>query len=72
MELALVFAMWAVMMLGMMMPSTAPMMLLYAHVGRQAADAGKPLAATGWFAGGYLLAWISFAFLATAAQWMLE
>src|ERR1700730_717341 len=72
MELALVFAMWAVMMVGMMMPSTAPMMLLYARVGRQAADAGKPLAATGWFAGGYLLAWIGFAFLATAAQWMLE
>jgi predicted metal-binding membrane protein len=72
MELALVFAMWAVMMVGMMMPSTAPMMLLYARVGRQAAGAGKPLAATGWFGGGYLLAWIGFAFLATAAQWMLE
>ena len=51
------FAMWAVMMVGMMTPSAAPMILLYARVGRQAATQGKPFAATGWFAGGYLLAW---------------
>jgi predicted metal-binding membrane protein len=65
-ELALVFAMWAVMMVGMMLPSAAPTILLYARVGRGAASAGKPLAPTGWFAAGYL------AVVATAAQVVLE
>jgi len=64
--------MWVVMMVGMMTPSAAPMILLYARVGRRAASEGRPFAATGWFAGGYLLAWTSFALLATAAQWALE
>src|SRR5262249_3840289 len=35
-EFAFVFVMWAVMMVGMMTPSAAPMMLMYARVGRQA------------------------------------
>jgi predicted metal-binding membrane protein len=37
MEFAFVFVMWAVMMIGMMTPSAAPMILIYARVGRQAA-----------------------------------
>jgi predicted metal-binding membrane protein len=71
-EFAFVFAMWAVMMVGMMAPSAAPMILMYARVGRQGQAAGKPLAATGWFAGGYFLAWIGFSLVATAVQWTLE
>ena len=35
-EFAFVFAMWAVMMVGMMTPSATPMILIYARVGRQA------------------------------------
>src|SRR5262249_32965587 len=66
------FAMWAVMMVGMMAPSAAPMILMYARVGRQAAAEGTPFAATGWFAGGYFLAWIGFSLVATVAQWTLE
>src|SRR5215468_10047146 len=42
-ELAFVLAMWAVMMVGMMVPSAAPMILMYARVGRQAKSTGKPL-----------------------------
>jgi len=34
--------------------------------------AGKPFAATTWFVGGYLLAWIAFSLAATSAQWALE
>src|SRR5256885_14402310 len=45
MEFAFVFVMWAVMMIGMMTPSAAPMILIYARVGRQAAQQGRPLAA---------------------------
>src|SRR5581483_11230166 len=64
-EFAFVFVMWAVMMVGMMAPSAAPMILLYAQVGRHGKIAGKPLAATGWFAAGYFLAWAGFSLGAT-------
>ncbi len=65
---ALTLAMWVVMMIGMMTPSAAPMILLYALVGRQARADGKPFASTGWFAGGYLFAWSGFAVAASLAQ----
>ncbi|MGB6175480.1 MAG: DUF2182 domain-containing protein [Methylocella sp.] len=71
-EFVYVFAMWAVMTVGMMTPTAAPMILIYARVGRQASARGKPFAATGWFAAGYLLTWAGFALVATAAQWALE
>ena len=65
-------AMWAVMMVGMMAPSVAPMILIYARVARQAESRGTPFAAAGWFALGYFLAWIGFAAAATALQYGLE
>jgi predicted metal-binding membrane protein len=71
-EFAYVFAMWAVMMIGMMAPSAAPMILMYARVGRQGRADGKPFAATGWFATGYFLAWSGFSLTATFVQWVLE
>jgi len=71
-EFALVFVMWAVMMVGMMTPSAAPMILLYARVSRQGHSSGKPFVATGWFATGYFLAWAGFSLAATLAQWVLE
>src|SRR5256885_1520537 len=71
-EFAFVFAMWAVMMVGMMAPSAAPMILMYARVGRQWKAQGKPFAATGWFAAGYLLAWSGFSLAATFLQWVIE
>jgi predicted metal-binding membrane protein len=60
--------MWMVMMVGMMLPSAAPMILLYARVGRQAAMQDKPFAATSWFSGGYFLAWMAFSLVATLMQ----
>jgi predicted metal-binding membrane protein len=71
-EFAYVFLMWAVMMVGMMGPSAAPMILMYARVGRQGKARGKPFAATGWFAAGYLLAWGGFSLAATFFQWVIE
>ncbi len=68
---AFTFAMWAVMMIGMMTPSAAPMVLIYAAVGRQATAQGKPFAATIWFLSGYFLVWVGFALLATGAQFAL-
>jgi predicted metal-binding membrane protein len=64
--------MWSVMMVGMMTPSAAPMILIYARVGRKAAGGGTPFAPSGWFASGYLLAWAAFALAATILQWLLE
>src|SRR5690349_10537261 len=71
-EFAFVFAMWAVMMVGMMAPSAAPMILMYARAGRQGRAEGKPFAATGWFAAGYFFVWICFSLAATTVQWGFE
>lgn len=70
-DFAVMFAMWSVMMVGMMTPSVAPMVLLYAGVGRKAAQSGRPFASTGWFFAGYIIVWIGFGLLATGAQWAL-
>ena len=72
MEFAFVFVMWTVMMFGMMTPSAAPMILMYARVGRQTEPLGRPLAATVWFGTGYFLVWAAFSLLATLVQWALE
>jgi predicted metal-binding membrane protein len=64
--------MWSVMMIGMMTPAAAPTILIYARLRRQNALGDSPLAATGYFAGGYFLAWTGFSIAATAGQWLLE
>jgi predicted metal-binding membrane protein len=71
-EFAFVFVMWAVMMVGMMTPSAAPMILMYARVGRHADAEGKLFVPTGWFAAGYFLVWIGFSLAATFVQWAVE
>ena len=71
-EFAFVFAMWIVMMVGMMTPSAAPMFLMYARVDRQTEPHGKSLRATVWFAAGYFLVWVAFALFATLVQWGFE
>jgi predicted metal-binding membrane protein len=70
-EAALVFLMWVVMMVGMMVPSAAPMILLYARVRRSEAGAGQATGPTAVFTLGYLLAWTLFSLVATALQWGL-
>ncbi|MDF1631640.1 DUF2182 domain-containing protein [Mycoplana sp. MJR14] len=71
-DTALVVAMWLVMMVGMMLPSASPMILLYARVGRHAAAKGTPVAATGIFCAGYLAIWFLFSLAAALGQWLLE
>jgi predicted metal-binding membrane protein len=68
----LMFIMWVVMMVGMMLPSAAPMILLYAAVRRRQQGRGHVFAPTGVFAVGYLVAWTAFSLVATAMQWVLE
>jgi predicted metal-binding membrane protein len=67
-----VFAMWAVMMLAMMLPSAAPVTLLVAGVARKRAAAGGTASATALFVLGYLIVWLGFAALATLLQWGLD
>lgn len=71
-DAGLMFLMWTVMMVGMMVPSAAPMTLLYGAVARKAAAQGSPLAPTAVFVAGYLSMWALFSAAATAAQWGLE
>jgi predicted metal-binding membrane protein len=68
---AFMLAMWVVMMIGMMTPTVAPTILLYAAIARQHA-AANVFAPPGWFLAGYLLAWTLFAAAATLLQWLLE
>jgi predicted metal-binding membrane protein len=67
---AMVLAMWAIMMIAMMLPSATPMILLYARVAGQP-NARSTLAPTSLFAGTYLVLWTLFALVATVAQWTL-
>ena len=71
-DLPVLVLLWSVLMIGMMTPSAAPMILLYNRVARQAAVRGRPFAATSWFVGGYLLAWLGFAIVASLAQIWLQ
>ncbi|HUH83791.1 MAG TPA: DUF2182 domain-containing protein [Stellaceae bacterium] len=68
-DLALTLVMWCVMMVGMMLPSAAPMILTFATVNRRKRVREQPFASTGAFAAGYLLAWGAFSLAATLAQW---
>jgi predicted metal-binding membrane protein len=65
------FAMWAVMMVGMMGGSAAPVLLLFAatRAGRQ--ERGVSLAVL-MFGLGYAAVWVGFSACAAIAQWALQ
>jgi predicted metal-binding membrane protein len=68
----LMFFMWCVMMVAMMLPSAAPMILVFATVNRRQRDSGHPCVATGVFAMGYVAAWAGFSLVAVILQWAFE
>ena len=68
----LMFLMWAVMMVGMMVPSAAPMILLFSTVTRKQKEDGNPYVPVGVFVLGYVLVWTAFSLIATGVQWLLE
>lgn len=67
-----VLVMWWVMMIAMMLPSAAPMILLFSLVNRRSRVLGAPYVPTAVFATGYLVAWGAFSLAATLVQWCLE
>jgi len=68
----MMLTMWIIMMVGMMLPSVVPMVLIYAKVVKKAAREGRPVASAYGFVAGYLVIWIGFSVLATVAQWQLD
>ena len=71
-ELALTFVMWAVMMVAMMLPSAAPLILLFAAVCRKRVELGGPYVPTAVFVLGYVAVWTAYSLAATLAQWGLH
>ena len=72
MELSGLFLMWAEMMVAMMVPSAAPMILMFAAVNRKRREQERPFVPTGVFLLGYLVVWIVFSAVAAVAQWSLH
>ncbi len=71
-DFGLMFLMWAVMMVAMMVPTAAPMILLFATVNRRRKEQERPYVPTGVFLSGYVIVWSGFAALATVANWGLH
>jgi predicted metal-binding membrane protein len=72
---ALAIVMWWVMMVAMMLPSAAPLVLLYGRVLRQTRSDTRPGAAyapTAVLAAGYLVVWLAFSIAAATLQSLLE
>lgn len=70
-EIGLLFAMWAVMMVGMMAPAAAPVLLLFAGA-QTRRDPRRARVAVGMFALGYAIVWTAFSACAALAQWTLH
>ena len=70
-DVLLAFAMWAVMMVGMMTPSAAPVVLLVAGMNRRRGAQRVPGLVFA-FGAGYLLIWVGFSAAAALSQWALH
>ena len=64
------FAMWAIMMVAMMVPSAAPMILLHARIDKAKTKRGRTIHSL-LFVLAYLLVWAGFAAVAATAQALL-
>jgi len=70
-DLVFTFTMWAVMMVGMMAGTAAPMLLLFAGAHTARGTRGVPPAVM-MFGLGYTIVWVAFSAGAALAQWMLH
>ncbi len=71
-DFGFMFLMWAVMMVGMMVPTAAPMVLLFAANSRRLREQQQPYVPTAVFLSGYVVVWSGFAVTATAGNWALH
>jgi len=63
-----IFAMWAIMMAAMMLPSAWPMVRTFAEVSSRNREMTRMRA----FVGAYLIVWIGFSIAAAVAQWAFQ
>jgi predicted metal-binding membrane protein len=68
----LMLVMWSAMMMGMMLPSAAPMILLFATIQRRRGTAKDRHHSVAAFVAGYVAVWIGFSVLASCVQWILD
>lgn len=71
-SIGLVFAMWSIMMIGMMLPSGSPAILMYSTLYRKRKDTDTATGATWQFTLGYLAIWTAFSAGATVLQLGLQ
>ena len=71
-DLALLFVMWAVMMVAMMVPAATPMILTFALVQRTRQEQARPVVPTAIFLLGYAVVWTAYAVAAALAEWRLH
>jgi len=63
-----IFAMWAIMMAAMMLPSAWPMVRTFAEVSSRNREITRMRA----FVGAYLIVWMGFSIVAAVAQWAFQ
>ena len=68
----LTFVMWSVMMAAMMVPSAAPMVLMFATINRKLRENLQSFVPTFVFLCGYIVTWTVFSALITLIQWQLH
>lgn len=69
-DIVLMWTMWAVMMVGMMLPSAVPMIAAYMTTIRS--ENTSLAGSTPAFVAGYIVSWSAFAAIATSSQWFLH
>jgi predicted metal-binding membrane protein len=68
----LLWAMWVVMMVGMMLPSAAPLVLMYGVASRRRGAGALATSRIYALAAGYVTVWALFSVVATASQRILS
>jgi predicted metal-binding membrane protein len=71
-ELPLLFVMWTMMMVAMMVPSAAPLVLMFARANRRKGNSTHVVGSAAMLLLGYLFVWTGFSGLAALAQWSLH
>ena len=71
-DFVLMAIMWAVMMVGMMVPGATPAILNFARLSREKREQGETYVPTTVFVMGYLAVWAVFSLGATVLQWLLN
>jgi len=71
-DIFMLFIMWSIMMVGMMLPSASPVILLIDKLNRQRQARNHTFTHTLFFIFGYLLAWLFYSVLITFIQWWLH